>query len=293
VIRSGWRAREGVTSDFVTARIGWPAARGAPWKARGLVRALNRARVAMHGFQSGVDSFWRGAEPRTPVLWGKDKGRERPSLTLSGGKAGNTRTLRKDDGRERPSRMLSEGKARNARTLRKDAGRERPSRMLTEAKPGTPELCERMKAENARAFNERIQKSRTPVLLLSGVKSREHPYSFREQDRCSREYPCWQLGGSDLVLSVPCRAVLYPEPGYGVVAARSGVCWTRGVGRATWGANAMRGARVVRARSAIYILYLTYHYDTAHYIQLFTAIYTYKGTSRTRKFWFWWNFIHM
>jgi len=106
VIRGGWRAREGVTSDFVTARIGWPEARGGPCGARGLVRVLNRARIAMRDFRNGVDSFWRGAEaePRTPVLWGKDKDRERPSLTLSGGTAaGNARILHKDNGRERLS----------------------------------------------------------------------------------------------------------------------------------------------------------------------------------------------
>jgi len=48
VIRDGWRARGGVMSDFVTARIGWPEARGGPCEARGLVLVLNRARrVAM------------------------------------------------------------------------------------------------------------------------------------------------------------------------------------------------------------------------------------------------------
>jgi len=70
MIRGGWRACGDVTSDFVTARVGWPKARGGPCEARGLVRALNRARVAMRGIQSGVDSFWRvaEAEPRTSVL---------------------------------------------------------------------------------------------------------------------------------------------------------------------------------------------------------------------------------
>jgi len=201
VIRGGWRAREGVMSDFVTARIDWREARGGPCKARRLSLVLNRARVVMRGFQSGVVAFWRGAEaePRTPVLWGKDKDRERPSLTLSGGKAGNARTLRRNEGRERPNLQW-------------------------------------------------IQKPRTPVLFLSEVKSRERPYSFKDQD--SREHPCWQLGGSDLVLSAPCRAVLYRGPGYGVVAAQNGVCWMLGAERATWGANDRRGARAVRARNA-------------------------------------------
>jgi len=69
-------------------------------------------------------------------------------------------------------------------------------------------------------------------------------------DSCSREHLCWQLGGLDLVLSAPSRAVLYLGPGYGVVAAQSGVDWTRGAERAAWGANAVRGARAVRARNA-------------------------------------------
>jgi len=73
VIRGGWRARGDVTSDFVTARIGWPEARGGPCEARGLVRALNRARVAMRGFQSGHRFF----------------------LARCGGRAENTRALRK------------------------------------------------------------------------------------------------------------------------------------------------------------------------------------------------------
>jgi len=60
-----------VTSDFVTARIGWPEARGGPCEERRLGLALNRARVAMRGFQSGVDSL----------------------LARCGGRAGNTRTL--------------------------------------------------------------------------------------------------------------------------------------------------------------------------------------------------------
>jgi len=118
---------------------------------------------------------------------------------LNRGKAGNARALRKDEGRERPSLVLSGGKTGNARALRED------------------------KAKNARAFSERIQKPRTPVLLLLEVKSLEHPYSFKDQDSCSREHPCCQLGGSDLVLIAPCRAVLYSRPGYGVVAAQSGV----------------------------------------------------------------------
>jgi len=58
VIRGGWRAREGVTSDFVTARIGWPEARGGPCEARRLGPVPNRARVALRGFQSGIDSLW-------------------------------------------------------------------------------------------------------------------------------------------------------------------------------------------------------------------------------------------
>jgi len=86
------------------------------------------------------------------------------------------------------------------------------------------------------------------VLLLSEVKSREHPYSFK--DSCSREHLCRQLDGSDLVLSAPCRAVIYPGPGYGVVAAQSGVDRMLGAELTTWGANARRGARAVRARNA-------------------------------------------
>jgi len=95
VIRGGWRARGDVTSDFVTARVGWPKARGGPGEARGLVHECHRARVAMRGFQSGCRFF----------------------LASCGGRAENARALRKDKGRERPSLMLSGGKAGNAQIL--------------------------------------------------------------------------------------------------------------------------------------------------------------------------------
>jgi len=48
-------------------------------------------------------------------------------------------------------------------------------------------------------------------------------FTDSDQDSCSREHPRWQLGGSDLVLSSPCQAVLYPGLGYGVVVAQSGI----------------------------------------------------------------------
>jgi len=57
------------------------------------------------------------------------------------------------------------------------------------------------------------------------------------------ENPCRQLDGSDLVPSAPCRAVIYPWLGYGVVAAQSGVDRVLGAELATWGANAWRGVR--------------------------------------------------
>jgi len=41
----------------VTARIGWPEARGGLCEARRLGLVLNQARVAVRGFQSGVDSL--------------------------------------------------------------------------------------------------------------------------------------------------------------------------------------------------------------------------------------------
>jgi len=69
-----------------------------------------------------------------------------------------------------------------------------------------------MKAENAHAFDLGNKKLRTLVLFTDS-----------DQNSCSREHPCWQLGGSDLVLSAPCRVVIYLGPGYEVVAAQSGV----------------------------------------------------------------------
>jgi len=69
VIRGGWRARGGVTSELVSARISWLEARGGPCEARRLGLVLNRARVVMRSFQSGVDSL----------------------LTRCGGRAENTR----------------------------------------------------------------------------------------------------------------------------------------------------------------------------------------------------------
>jgi len=87
VIRGGWRARGDVTSDFVTARVGsvgWPKARSGPCEARRLVRALNRARVAMHGFQSGRRFFMASCG---------DKGRECPSLQWADSKAENARAF--------------------------------------------------------------------------------------------------------------------------------------------------------------------------------------------------------
>jgi len=100
------------------------------------------------------------------------------------------------------------------------------------------------KAENARAFNIGNKEPRTPVL-------------FMDQDNRSREHPCYQLGGSDLVLSAPCWAVLYLGPGYGVVAARSGVVErvARGARRVARTLGAVcarcgRGVCAVWARSA-------------------------------------------
>jgi len=89
-----------------------------------------------------------------PCSEARTKGREDPSLTLSGGKAGNARTLRKDDGRERSSHVLNRDKAGNAWTLRKDESRERSSLQWSDSK-----------AENARAFAVRSKEPRTPVLF--------------------------------------------------------------------------------------------------------------------------------
>jgi len=75
-----------------------------------------------------------------------------------------------------------------------------------------------------------------PCFRLLEIESREHPYSFRNS--CSREHPCRQLGGSDLVSSAPCRTVIYPGPATewsGPATewyAQSGDDWLRGAGRA-------------------------------------------------------------
>jgi len=69
-------------------------ARRVDWVLRSIGRVSRCA-----AFKAASILFWRDAETE-PVLWGKDKGRERPSRKLSGGKPGNARTLRRDEGRE-------------------------------------------------------------------------------------------------------------------------------------------------------------------------------------------------
>jgi len=81
-----------------------------------------------------------------------------------------------------------------------------------------------VKAENSRAFVLCGEEPRTPVLLLD-----QNSDTVAENTR----------DGSDLVLIVPRRAVLYLRPGCRAVAARSGGCRTRGAGRTMRARNAL------------------------------------------------------
>jgi len=95
----------------------------------------------------------------------------------------------------------------------------------------------RIKAENSRTFRGCRSRER-PCFCLTEVKSRERPYSFRNS--CSREHPCRQLGGSDLVPSAPCRAFIYPGP-----ATEWWPCKAAVIGFVARGAR--RGARTLGA----------------------------------------------
>jgi len=203
-------------------------ARVGPCEARGLIREFDRARVAMRGFQSGRRFLLAscGGRAKNTRTLRKDKGSERPSLMLNGSKAGNARILRQDEGQERPSLRLNGGRAENARTLRKDEGRERPSLQWADSK-----------AENTRAFDIGNKEPRTPVLFMD--------QAVAENTRAS--------SSMDRIWSWLLRAGPFYTRGYGVVAAQSGVYWTHGAGRAACGANARRGARAVRARGACYL----------------------------------------
>jgi len=159
--------------------------------ARGPWRTGRGAWIGLRGY-SGV---LRCAAFKTCVLL---------SAVNCGGRAENARALCKDEGRERPSLMLNGGRAENARALDGSEGREYPSLPYTDSK-----------TENVRAFG---------IMEIS----QDHPYSLRiserkDQDSCSRQHPCYQPVGSDLVLIAPRWAVLYSRLGYGVVAARGGL----------------------------------------------------------------------
>jgi len=127
-------------------------------------------------------------------------------------------------------------------------------RCIAEAEPRTPELCEKVKAENARTFRERIRKLRTPVLSLLEIKSREHPYYRRI--------------GSGPDCSVPGHFILATRLRSGGRAKRRLANARRGA-RAVRARNAWRGVRAVRARVACYLQYLiskTYDYFARHII---------------------------
>jgi len=100
----------------------------------------------------------------------------------------------------------------NARALDKNEGREHLSLLETDSK-----------AEN------------TLCLLGSERKNREHPCSFEFEKEIVRmavaesiRATSCPVAGTNLVLIVSRRAVLYSRPGFRVVAARSGLCQTRG-----------------------------------------------------------------
>jgi len=158
---------------------------------------------------------------------------KRVSHTASAEAEPRSRALYKDKGRECPSLMVSGSRVENARALDRSKGRKHPSLPETEIEPRTSELLTGAEAENTEPSGDGFEGRECPC--LREIKSREHSCSLRirrVEIRIAVAENTHTISwiGSDLVLIAPRWAVLYSRPGYGVVAAR--LRRTRGAGRA-------------------------------------------------------------
>jgi len=118
------RGRDVTRGDGVDSLAGgsWRAVRFARVGRRGVERV---SRCAVFEMCSCFTQCVQRRAENTRAL-DRSKGRERPSLTVSGGRA-NTRTLYRNKDRECPSLTVSRGRAKNTRALYRDKGRKRPS----------------------------------------------------------------------------------------------------------------------------------------------------------------------